>query len=87
MDRLRLPIPLDDVAHRRHLAMACNRHSQAPHERCFAGARERRRELEKDIEKVKTILSDGAGRARVVARETLGEIYEVIGLWNKLSTE
>jgi tryptophanyl-tRNA synthetase len=55
------------------------------HGRLFKEAREKRAELERDMELVKTILSDGAKRASGVANETLDEVYGVIGEKNKLN--
>jgi len=42
--------------------------------------RERRRELAEKPQYVRDILNDGAGRARVIARETLKEVKEKMGL-------
>lgn len=57
----------------------------AAHMRTFARARERRRELEDDLGLVKEILRDGARKARIIARETLREIYSIVGERNILS--
>jgi tryptophanyl-tRNA synthetase len=55
------------------------------HIKYFSEAREKRKMLEKDINVVKEILRDGAKRASAVANETLSEVYEVIGINNKLN--
>lgn len=55
------------------------------HKKLFGGAIEKRNELEKDIEKVKGILSEGAKRANEIASKTLDEVYEVIGEKNRLN--
>ena len=46
----------------------------------FAPFREKREELEKDPEEVKKILNDGAQKARIIARETMKEVKEKVGL-------
>ncbi len=46
----------------------------------FAPARARRAELEKDPAAVDRVLSDGAARARAVARQTLQEVRRAVGL-------
>ena len=46
----------------------------------FAPFREKRKELEKDPEKVKKILNEGAQKARVIAQETMKEVKEKVGL-------
>ena len=55
------------------------------HKKLFSRAIERRGELEKDIEKVKSILNEGAKRAEEIASKTLDEVYEVIGEKNRLN--
>ncbi len=55
------------------------------HKRKFGAARERRRELEGDMETVKKILAEGAEKASKFASETLAEVYKVIGEHNKLN--
>ncbi len=57
----------------------------AAHMRHFGPARERRKELEKDINNVHEILKDGSTRAAKVAHETLMEVYKTIGIKNKVS--
>ncbi|MFH1242911.1 MAG: tryptophan--tRNA ligase [Pseudomonadota bacterium] len=42
--------------------------------------REKRRELETDIVKVKEIVAEGNRRARAICRETMGEVREAVGL-------
>lgn len=46
----------------------------------FREFRERRRTLESDPERVRKILEDGAGKARVIAAKTLDEVYMRMGL-------
>jgi len=46
----------------------------------FAGAREKRRELEKDPSTVDDVLRDGAARARKVAKETVEQCRQACGL-------
>jgi tryptophanyl-tRNA synthetase len=55
------------------------------HMRKFAAAREKRKELEKNMDYVKKILENGAKKARVEASRTLGEVLKVIGLNNILN--
>lgn len=57
----------------------------AAHQRIFAKARAKRKELEKNLDSVKEILASGAEKAGKVARQTLAEVYEVIGEHNQLS--
>lgn len=57
------------------------------HKKLFGEAIERRKELEKDIEKVRDILSEGAKRASEIANKTLDEVYEVIGEKNRLNKD
>ncbi len=47
-----------------------------------APMRERRLEYQKDTQTIKSILHDGAEAARSVARDTLSEVQEVMGLTN-----
>lgn len=56
------------------------------HMRTFAEARKRRKELASDLDKVRETLKDGALKAAKVANETLGEVYESIGIINKLNS-
>lgn len=51
----------------------------------FAPARKRYEELQKNPEKVKKILENGAEKARVVASQTMREVREAIGLRNQYS--
>ena len=46
----------------------------------FAPFRKKRKELEKNPEEVKKILNEGAEKARVIARETMKEVKEKVGL-------
>ena len=55
------------------------------HKRKFSEARRKRRDLENDIELAKEILEKGAEKARKVAKETMREVYRVVGITNKLS--
>lgn len=55
------------------------------HKLYFAQARERRKELEGDLELVKKILLDGSQKAGILASKTLEEVYELIGIKNKLN--
>ena len=48
--------------------------------RYLAPFRERRRELAEKPEAVREVLADGAARASAVARETIAEVYERMGL-------
>jgi len=52
----------------------------AAHSRYFKSARERRKELEKDINSVREIMLQGAEKAKEFADKTLEEVYETIGL-------
>lgn len=55
------------------------------HRRTFAAARERRTELESNLDLVREILRSGAHKARRIASQTLHEVYEVIGEHNSLN--
>lgn len=55
------------------------------HKRKFGTARARRKELEENMELVRKILGEGAVKAKKFARETLEEVYTVIGEKNKLN--
>jgi tryptophanyl-tRNA synthetase len=55
------------------------------HMRLLAKARKRRKELEKNLDDVRKILSEGAEKASSVASVTLSEVYETIGITNKLN--
>lgn len=55
------------------------------HQKKFADARRRRKELENDIELARKILKNGAEKARVVAKKTMDEVYEIVGITNKLN--
>lgn len=57
----------------------------AAHERLFGPARQKRAELAQDLSTVKAILADGAKKAATVAEATLQEVYETIGMVNKLN--
>jgi tryptophanyl-tRNA synthetase len=46
----------------------------------FKPYRQKRTELENDIGHVKELLADGAGRAKAVAAETLGQVRKAVGL-------
>jgi len=46
----------------------------------FAPFREKRKELEKNPEEVKKILNEGAEKARVIAKETMKEVKEKVGV-------
>ena len=46
----------------------------------FKSFREKRKKLEKDPEEVKKILNEGAQKAREIARETMKEVKEKVGL-------
>jgi tryptophanyl-tRNA synthetase len=49
-------------------------------DRRFAGARDKRRELERQPERVEAALRSGAERAGKVARETMRQVREAVGL-------
>lgn len=51
----------------------------------FADARKRRKELENNLDLVRNILSEGAKKAGSFADKTLAEVYETIGVRNKLN--
>lgn len=57
----------------------------AAHQRLFAPARERRAQLESNMDQVRKILAQGAAKAATLADETLREVYEVIGMKNGLN--
>lgn len=55
------------------------------HMRLFKDARKKRKELEKNPEIAKKVLKDGAKKARDFSKKTIKEVYEVIGINNKLN--
>lgn len=55
------------------------------HKSYFAEARTRRKQLEEDLPLVKSILLDGSKKAAQFADKTLSEVYEIIGINNKLN--
>jgi len=57
----------------------------AAHQRFFAAARAKRKELEKNPEYIRHVLSSGAKKAADFADKTLAEVYKVIGIYNKLN--
>lgn len=56
------------------------------HQKLFGEMRRRRKELEGNMEDVRSILAKGAGRARGAAEETLKEVYRLIGEKNELNS-
>jgi len=48
--------------------------------KALAPIREKRRELESDIKRVKDIIEDGNNRARSIARQTMSEVREAVGI-------
>jgi len=56
------------------------------HQRYFASARARRKELESSVEIAQTILADGAAKANAFANTTMTEVYKTIGILNSLNT-
>ncbi|MBW7955251.1 tryptophan--tRNA ligase [Patescibacteria group bacterium] len=57
------------------------------HQRYFASARAKRKELESNLEVARDILADGALRAGKLATETLEEVYRTIGIRNQLNNK
>lgn len=57
------------------------------HKRLFGGPRQKRKELENNMELVKEILRKGSERAGLVASKTMSEVYEAIGIKNNLSVK
>lgn len=55
------------------------------HQAYFGQAREKRKELENNLDQVRGILKDGAAKAEALASQTLDEVYKVIGINNKLN--
>ena len=58
----------------------CKRHLAGNINQYLEPLRERRREFEKRPDYVKQILDDGGKNVRAIARETIGEVYEKMGL-------
>ena len=58
----------------------CKRHLAGNINQYLEPLRERRRDFEKRPDYVKQILDDGGKNARAIARETIGEVYEKMGL-------
>jgi len=57
----------------------------AAHQRYFADARDRRKELQTNLDLARQILADGAQKAGVLANQTLLEVYKTIGIQNTLN--
>ncbi len=55
------------------------------HKRKFEEARKKRKELEENISLAREILTNGAEKASKIAKETMGEIYEIVGIKNRLN--
>lgn len=55
------------------------------HKVYFEEARKRRKELEGNLDLVKNILLEGSKKADQLASKTLSEVYEIIGINNKLN--
>ncbi|MCC6710862.1 MAG: tryptophan--tRNA ligase [Candidatus Pacebacteria bacterium] len=55
------------------------------HQRTFAQARQKRAELAGNLTLVRDILASGAQKAGLVAQATMQEVYQVIGIKNKLN--
>ena len=58
----------------------CKRHLAGSINTFLEPLRERRRELEEKPDYVKEVLSEGGRKARAIARETIAEVYEKMGL-------
>jgi len=58
----------------------CKRHLAASINHYLEPLRERRREFDKHPDYVKQILDDGGKKAREIARHTIGDVYEKMGL-------
>ena len=58
----------------------CKRHLAESMNRYLEPLRERRREFQQRPGFVREVLEDGASRARVIARETIQEVYQKMGL-------
>lgn len=54
------------------------------HMKLFGPARKHRQELENNFNEVKEILAEGAKKAHKTASQTLAEVYQTIGIANKL---
>ena len=52
----------------------------AAHQAYFSTARAKRLELEQNIDQVNQILATGAAKATEVAKETIKEVYQAVGL-------
>ena len=55
------------------------------HVRKFGEPRRKRKELENNVGLAKEILENGAEKARKVAKETMDQVYQVVGITNKLN--
>lgn len=55
------------------------------HKEFFREARDRRKNLENDLKLVKQVLEEGSKKARSFASKTLAEVYDIIGINNKLN--
>jgi tryptophanyl-tRNA synthetase len=58
----------------------CKRHLAANINKYLEPLRERRQEFQKRPDYVKEILEDGGKKARVIAQQTMSEVYERMGL-------
>ena len=55
------------------------------HMRKFAEARRKRKDLENNMELAREILEKGAEKAKKVTQETMKEVYDTVGITNKLN--
>jgi tryptophanyl-tRNA synthetase len=58
----------------------CKRHLAANINKYLEPLRERRQEYQQRPGYVKEVLEDGGKKARVIAQQTIGEVYEKMGL-------
>ena len=70
----------DECTTARRGCVDCKRHLAANINQYLEPLRERRREFEKHPDFVKQILDDGGKRARRIAKQTIGEVYQKMGL-------
>lgn len=70
----------DECTTARRGCVDCKRHLAGNINQYLEPLRERRREFEKRPDYVKQILDDGGKNARAIAKETIGEVYEKMGL-------
>jgi tryptophanyl-tRNA synthetase len=70
----------DECTTARRGCVDCKRHLARSINACLEPLRERREQFRKDPNYVQQVLEDGAAKARTIARQTIEEVYQRMGL-------